>query len=179
MPGAVGPFLPDFPLLVAMYFPCWLIGMALVEVYARGVLLRRPGAVAGGAVLAIGGLAYRADNRAHGPFDFVWALAIAALMAADLLAPNPQLAHAKRLDGFGRTAAWSYSLYLVHFPIIVLVRAVWTREHELPDGPTLACVGFAATLLAALGSWLLVERPTTKLTRWRPGSLGALAKASG
>jgi peptidoglycan/LPS O-acetylase OafA/YrhL len=54
--------------------------------------------------------------------------------------------------------AWSYSLYLWHWPAIVLATAVWGRA----DGTLPPAVGVAAVLVSGLLAWAayrLVERP--------------------
>jgi peptidoglycan/LPS O-acetylase OafA/YrhL len=66
---------------------------------------------------------------------------------------------ARALSPLGRI---SYSLYLVHFPWLLLLSAWWLSHHNsLPGSPLLAVGGVASSLALASVSWLAVERRFT------------------
>jgi peptidoglycan/LPS O-acetylase OafA/YrhL len=67
---------------------------------------------------------------------------------------------ARALSPLGRI---SYSLYLVHFPWLMLLSAWWLSGHNnrLPNSPLLAVIGVASSLALASLTWLLVERRFT------------------
>lgn len=74
------------------------------------------------------------------------------------------------LTGIGRI---SYSLFLVHFPVLLLVSAVWARF--APDWPAAAATGlavaFTGSLAVAWGFHRWVESPAARLSR-RFGAVG-------
>jgi peptidoglycan/LPS O-acetylase OafA/YrhL len=66
------------------------------------------------------------------------------------------------------SAAFSYSLYLFHFPLVVLLAATFYRGGKLqPDGPALAqYLGWLVCLFAGAGAfWFLFERNTGSIRR--------------
>ncbi|MBA3823031.1 MAG: acyltransferase [Ktedonobacterales bacterium] len=61
-----------------------------------------------------------------------------------------------------RLGAMSYSLYVIHFPILALVCAWWLSTHDqLPRAPWLMLVGIALVLAIAFGVYTVAERPFT------------------
>lgn len=63
---------------------------------------------------------------------------------------------ARALSPLGRI---SYSLYLAHFPWLLLLSSWWLSHHDsLPHSPLLAVVGAASSLALASVTWFLVER---------------------
>lgn len=168
MPGPTGGMSVSFPIFLVIYFPCWLVGFVLAELYARGVIISRPAILTVGSAILIGTLAYFADNRAHGLLDFMWAIGIAGLMASVLLVPSRVQSPSRLVAFLVPTAAWSYSLYLVHFPILLLVRAVWIQNHDIPFHSGLAALGSAIAITGGITVWLIVERPVMHFLRTHP-----------
>ncbi|MQM31591.1 MAG: GTP cyclohydrolase, partial [Candidatus Accumulibacter phosphatis] len=70
-----------------------------------------------------------------------------------------------------RTISWignaSYSLFLVHFPVLVIVATVWTRmDWTTPAGAVVGLVlAFALSLLTAGLFHRWIERPAGRLGR--------------
>jgi peptidoglycan/LPS O-acetylase OafA/YrhL len=61
-----------------------------------------------------------------------------------------------------RLGAMSYSLYVIHFPILALICAVWLSSHsQLPRSPWLMLGGIVAVLVVAYGVYRVAERPFT------------------
>lgn len=77
------------------------------------------------------------------------------------------LAHLRipRLSGFGKAGDFSYGVYIFSFPLQQLI-AYWSAG-SLPL-PAFMALGFAASLLAALLSWHLIEAPAMALKRYLP-----------
>jgi peptidoglycan/LPS O-acetylase OafA/YrhL len=93
------------------------------------------------------------------------AVTFTLLLWAALLSPQGALARrlleARPLAALGRI---SYGLYVLHFPIVLALRAVWPA----PDGSLRDCLAFfAATValsaVAATLSWFSLERPMLRL----------------
>jgi peptidoglycan/LPS O-acetylase OafA/YrhL len=168
-PPAFGPIYLKFPIFVVMYFSVWLLGLTLAELYGRRTQLLPRRALAFGAITLLALLSYWADNGGRNPFphDLFWGIGIAALIWIAVTRSVRGPAAVAWIRTLGRTADWSYSLYLVHFPVILFVRAVWVRNHELPTNGLLGFGGFFIAVLAGIGAWALVERPTMQIVRSR------------
>ncbi len=72
-------------------------------------------------------------------------------------------------------ADFSYTLYLVHLPPLIFLRACWTYETSWP--PTAVSWGKLALILSAVGLYaclisLVTERQTERLRRWLEARLG-------
>jgi peptidoglycan/LPS O-acetylase OafA/YrhL len=83
---------------------------------------------------------------------------------------------ASRLDLLGDV---SYSLYLTHFPFLVLVAAVWRSiQGPIPAAPTLALAGIVASLVPAGLVWWTVERrcATARSTAYHASQPNAMAR---
>jgi peptidoglycan/LPS O-acetylase OafA/YrhL len=65
----------------------------------------------------------------------------------------------------GRT---SYSLFLIHFPVLVVTSALWVRMGGISEASALAGSLFAylASLVAAEAFYRAVEVPSLRLSRW-------------
>jgi hypothetical protein len=62
-----------------------------------------------------------------------------------------------------RLGKMSYSLYVVHFPVLAMICAIWLSGHDSqPRTPWLLLGGIVAALSVAYGVYLVAERPFTK-----------------
>ncbi|MDQ1703508.1 MAG: hypothetical protein QOF57_2760, partial [Frankiaceae bacterium] len=145
------------------------LGMPLVERLGRAA--RVLGAVAGLAVVVVCMFTYTALT----PFPGVAALPV-ALGTALVLAGHPRGITARVLSA--RPVRWvgrvSYSLYLWHWPVLVLAAAA--AGGRLRTLPLVACVGFAF-VLAEL-SYRFCERPAQRWHRLRPAPRALLFGAA-
>lgn len=103
--------------------------------------------------------------------DFRWRLALATVTGALLVVAHGQLWLAKvsSLRPLQRLGLITYSLFLVHFPICLLVNAWWSRG-ESPS-PRMALVGMAfAWALSIAAAFLFYHLVETRLAKLRlPG----------
>lgn len=168
---------PSIGWTIAPYFAVWSLGALVAEAFAHGVSPRRPivllamgGALTTPLLLAPG----RLDPTLH---SAIFASGGALLMAVFVLHPMGLGAAAMlaRLRGLG---ARSYTLYVVHVPIVVLMAALWVRTRgDLPGSGWLMMLGIAAALAAAYAVAPIVEMPFSGRARQRASTPEAPASA--
>ena len=150
----------------------FVCGMALCRATALvGIIPRRMGDLVGIAALAfwVVGAAIRLPDFAILPF-----LALAVWGAATADGPLARLLGGATIIWLGEI---SYSIYMVHLPVLMLVRRGW--EHAgYSDWSELAkliavLVTIAFVLLVAAAMFYLVERPVRRRARDRFGKLYA------
>jgi peptidoglycan/LPS O-acetylase OafA/YrhL len=104
--------------------------------------------------------------------DFRSRLVLAAVTAALLVLAQGQdwLARFSSLRPFKRLGLVTYSLFLVHFPICLVINAWWS--YQVPPNPWLALLGMAiAWGLSMAGAFLFYHVVETRLARLRlPGT---------
>ena len=176
---------------VRAYFAVWLLGFAAILPPA-GRVGRRP--ARGLAVLAVAGVLAalgltRANVIGGATADFVLGVACAALLAAALqltgAAPGPDVtARAARRGGAARAlAGFSYTLYLVHLPPLVLVSGLLTADGRAPWQPD-AAHGALALLVGvivvgyAYGIAQVTEARTERVRVALRTALGRLGRAA-
>jgi peptidoglycan/LPS O-acetylase OafA/YrhL len=145
-----------------------LLGGAMAMAWPPGSPLRRGARWSVAAVVGLAGVALGA-SIAGGPPGWVWdggleAIAICAafLIVGSVRAPSGPVARFLTLDVLCWVGVISYSLYLWHWPVIVLMTPGTTGL----SGVTLLAARLAAMLAAACASYYLVERPLRRLD-WR------------
>lgn len=167
MPGEIGRALK-----LPMYFSLWGLGAIVAHLWVAGKLERYavPMLALGVAIIAAL-IPITPTNGEVGNFiDYPWALGI-ALIIAGLLSPRvrSKITPAIRLTSV--SAAWSYSLYLVHYPILKAMTSRLDAGASDSYRALLAISGSAASLVAALLLWYAVERRATLLARRPPAWL--------
>ncbi|MDE2578396.1 MAG: acyltransferase [Hyphomicrobiales bacterium] len=137
-----------------------------------GPRARQAAAALGLALLLLGLLVAQPGALFPAPLALMPCGGAALLIAYGETAKTRALLASRPLVAIG---AISYSLYLWHWPAIVLARLVYDPQLRAPTA--LAAVGFA--LLAAVASWRFVERPLqARLREATPGPVvGAGATA--
>lgn len=153
-----------FLLAVAAYFPVWLMGAYLAERYAHGRQLRHPAIVAAAGIVLIGGAIWWSDNQQHWVIDMAWGAGITLLLASAVLR-NRDAAVGPITRVLAPTAAWSYSLYLVHMPVLIFLRAAWKDGWSIGPAPVRWGLGLIASLVLALAVWAVAERPSLDMIR--------------
>lgn len=104
------------------------------------------------------------------------------LLVATLLLPQPR--RFLSLPACVKAGRWSYSLYLVHLPVLQTVLWAWGPTERLGPGSTVALVAvvLALSVILARVGWRLVERPSilagNAVCRWLSRRLQADAVPS-
>ena len=161
------------------YFAIWALGASLVA-WPQSDRLRGRRGVAGVAVLAAAGLVVAAllAGKIAGYADLadmvLLPVAVALLVhAVGHLPRGPAIGplHARLAQGARSLADMSFSLYLVHLPLLTLMQAGLTRAGLLPlrldpRGFGLYAALSALTLLYAAGFASLTERRTDDIRAW-------------
>jgi peptidoglycan/LPS O-acetylase OafA/YrhL len=101
----------------------------------------------------VGAAALALDFRSRIAIALVTALAVAVLQHLDWLDPTAWPRAGAPLVRLGRI---SYSLFLIHFPVLLLVSALFNRW--LPDTPWFDLGGLFVTLLLSIAAALLLYR---------------------
>ncbi|MBL8550293.1 MAG: acyltransferase [Hyphomonadaceae bacterium] len=150
------------PLKLILLGLIWLAGVAasmLAQTERLHAFLRHPGVRVVGLALIPASIAYA---RLPGELGQEFVLGLAMSAALPVLAHLPSFGAAYKASA-ARLAGISYTLYLVHFPVILFIVTVWITPHQWAFGPTGLAVFasvFAAALAAAWGVWWLFERHT-------------------
>ncbi len=158
---------------IAPYFATWSLGALVAEAFAQGASARRPLVM-----LAAGGMLMMPSLVAPGALDptlqsGIFASGLALLMAVFVLHPAgggvaSMLAH---LRGLGDR---SYTLYVVHTPLLIFIAALWLRTRgSLPESGWLMPVGILGALALAYAAARFVELPFSERGKAR----GATATA--
>lgn len=96
--------------------------------------------------------------------DLLWGLGFFGCFAT-LFALQVRGWRFRALSNLRWLGGMSYTLYVVHFPILVILSGwLMTRspDHELPGHFGWVCVGVCASLALSWGAHLLIERPFTR-----------------
>ncbi len=161
------------------YLLCWLLGAAGFWLRDRVNSARGWWAVAGIFVLLAGTLIYQADLGILAPVPGLWlpppypAQVIVAtgalLLVASLMSMAPATRTIQRIERTGATlAAFSYTLYLTHYPVVYLLAL---RTGRMPPAITWDSVGrgflwMAVCVAVALVMYRLFEARTPAVRRW-------------
>lgn len=112
---------------------------------------------------ALGGLALAFDFRSRIAVALVTAVGLALAQRTAWLSTPDWPAWAAPLLQVGRM---SYSLFLIHFPVILLVNAVFARW--VPDAPWIDAMGMLTALVASLAAATVLYRGVeTRPASWR------------
>ncbi len=152
-------------LRVLAYFGMWALGAWLADLTMRGVRLPRPQfwliGASTGVIILMFGYSWGIHNIVR---DWLWAicLAILIILAVD---DRPSLPFLVRLYYRGicvlaPLAPSSYTLYVIHGPIMALVVAIWLSMHDiLPRQGWLAMGTAALIIVIAMLLAEVVEKP--------------------
>jgi peptidoglycan/LPS O-acetylase OafA/YrhL len=155
---------------LARVFGEFLCGAALCRAIALSHKLPLPR----GDVLASGAFVAFLFGASAGLADFV----LVALLALTIFGTALSSGHATRILG-SRPLVWlgeiSYSVYMVHFPVLIVIRRLWERLGFAQWQPAGRMFAFMATvaLILALAAMLfyVVERPARSRLRDQMGKL--------
>jgi peptidoglycan/LPS O-acetylase OafA/YrhL len=144
------------------YWFVWIAGAVVADAYVRR---SRSAWLPFGGPLALVALHFSSligIPWGHPPTDLLWGTLLSLVFAFVVLGlpgrAQRRLEHA--MGPLTPLGTISYSLYLNHFPLFVLIAAWWLSSHTtLPIGIELAVPGVAAALVTGAVSWWLAERP--------------------
>ncbi len=157
--------------LLAMW-PAWVAGVFIAD--ARAGRVRIPtrwwslGAVAGLLVLAASALYLVLKNpnieiNNINIFYLIWVVGFfgpIGWLCAGRHAQRTRAVVANLFKPLKRLGAMSYSLYIVHFPTLAVICAIWLAGHgSLPRTPWLMVGGIIAALAVGYGVHIVAERP--------------------
>jgi peptidoglycan/LPS O-acetylase OafA/YrhL len=153
----------------------WLLGAGVFVIIQKERVKKwtaHPLSIAGGGLLALGLLAASRMGRLGGANDLLLGLGFAALMAG--LAARSELSAFRfpLFQWYARLSAglseFSYTLYLVHFPVLAFFFYVALQGRQMAPGPggALWFAGIlAAVLIYAAGIYWCFERNTDRIRK--------------
>lgn len=155
-------------------YVAWLFGVAVYVAVQDAPARRRPMALAASIAFFAGTIAYSKalPTPSIGVIPAGWITALAFSPVCAVLATWPAMrmrwlaiAVGSLAKGLAET---SYSLYLSHFPLLILIAAVGYKFRKVSPNPS-GCLLYFATLAALIAFgivfWLLFERHTTAIRR--------------
>jgi peptidoglycan/LPS O-acetylase OafA/YrhL len=151
-------------LQVLGYWLCWCIGAWGAEMYVR-----KNAAVSNAAnpvAIIVAGVVWLASVMIHrvptGLSDTFGAIPCVLLVLASVKAYERRPAEVSGKKWFGalsETGKFSYSLYLIHAPVLCLLWALWyQRFHAAPTEPLPFLAGIAISIAVGWVSYQLVEK---------------------
>jgi peptidoglycan/LPS O-acetylase OafA/YrhL len=151
-------------------FVVWLFGVLVAFLARRRLPVHSGLLVAVACVVFAGALAYARSATLQAGLGLSGEVSVGAGFAVLALA----LIHTRSPRApLGRPAVGlsevSYSLYLFHFPLVLLIGGTVYRDGQLPPTPANLATFFAwlvALVAGAVGFWSLFERNTDALRRW-------------
>jgi peptidoglycan/LPS O-acetylase OafA/YrhL len=150
---------------VLAFWVVWAAGAFIADAYVGNARPRGLGPASVGAALILA-LLFINSLRPLVPIDdlvegMLTAVALAVILAWAMLdcPRRASSAVARVTDSLAPLGRMSFSVYLVHGPILFLLAAWWLTDHAtLPTGPELAAFGVALGLASALVCWFAIER---------------------
>jgi peptidoglycan/LPS O-acetylase OafA/YrhL len=158
---------PTWFLPVLSYWLVWALGALIAEVYVGRIRVRGLRwyalAAAGGTCVLIGTIILNHATESSMPptTEVLLSVTLAVLLAYALVELPAKLS--VWTEGAARRLAWlgaiSYSLYIIHYPWLAFLSALWlSRFPGLPLGAELVVIGVGSALLLAWLCWYFVER---------------------
>lgn len=158
----VANYLPTF----LHYWIVWFAGAWLAERFALGAAPRWN--VAWTVVFVASTALAIVDRQRLLPFD-VGDFVIALVFVSAIVWILSNEAHSRRFARLGPLAKigdFSYSLYLIHMPILLIILALWERTHPIrPTNYLASVVAVVLIIPIAFGFWYLFEKPSIALAK--------------
>lgn len=149
----------------------FIMGALVASHYKRLGSIARLVALLAGSLWIIGAMVYLGFAPTEETFADTMVRAIAFGPGATLLllsATGPGLSKAGWPDGSIKLGDWSYALYLVHQPILIVFVGIWMRFFAGPgplDNIIALVLYLIVTIIASAVFYYAVERPSLKLAR--------------
>ncbi|WP_395020402.1 acyltransferase family protein [Dongia sp.] len=148
----------------------WILGSLAAWLWLGATTVRSRSMTTGLILVAFGGicLAGRILKAGFGIYEFQQGFLIALVLFGGFLIFNAVGRRARLFEkGFGFLASYSYSLYLVHNTVLILLR------DSIPASLGSALAAMVAAHFVAFVFYLLFERHYHKVGRWLKNRLGA------
>ncbi len=161
----------------ATFSRMWEFGLgalvALLPGFALPAVPRAVMWVMGWAAMALPLLAFGPDTSFPGPWALLPTAGAATVIAIGSTAPARLLDAAQSSRPVQWVGDQSYSIYLWHWPLIIIAPAILGRATNLPEN--VAIIALTVTLAAATKRW--IEDPLRFGTpkRWRPHTVGLVS----
>jgi len=160
------------PSAITSAYPVWLLGLVIHFLVDRLDLTKRRITLGAGIALFIAALAYSKMTDLHAqlgiPPDFLIGIGFCVLCVALANMPQPRRPKSVFVRASHAMSSVSYSLYLVHFPFVILIGAtLHGSQRMVPNAVGLAqFAGWMVVLmLIGAGFWWLFERRTEVLRK--------------
>jgi peptidoglycan/LPS O-acetylase OafA/YrhL len=178
-------FLMAFTKLDVNYFFCWLMGAAAFFLRPKGcrtsILLAYSSLLAAAVALVEITTASRSVNLRFAdllpthPVAQLWLASCASLTIRRIITFTPSSSLAFRLNRLGsRLAAFSYTLYLTHYPLLMLCQHLGMGKHSsmTPFSVSYFMIIVSFNVLVAFLIYSLFEKHTDKCKGYLKGMLG-------
>jgi peptidoglycan/LPS O-acetylase OafA/YrhL len=170
------PVVPWWLADVLAHWVTWVAGAFIAELCVRPRRKFRGGwlLIAGG--LAVGGYMVAQTGAEMNVVDLGWGLALSGLLAGTMLT-SPSSVFGRWIESVARrlapAGAMSYSLYALHFPLLVVLLAWWQSTHaSAPVGPQLMIAGACGAIALGASAWYGFERRSSaRLKFWTGRSI--------
>lgn len=152
------------------YWPAWVAGTFIADIRTRRVSIPdswwNANAIVG--ILLICALAIALvlkgpQQTGNTGLDILWVMAFfgpLGWLAAGRHSPAARARVVRLSRPFASLGTMSYSLYIVHFPVLALLSAIWLAHHSmLPRMPWLYLTGIVTSLAVAFVVYRAAERP--------------------
>ncbi len=161
---------------IAPYFAIWALGALLAEAYARSTRIAWPAPMLSAGAALSGSVLLAGERVGQPTSDILFSLGVITFLGVLLLHPWGRWP-ATQLVRVRALGACSYTLYLIHMPVLLLMGALWMHGHgAMPRAGWLAVAGVAAAVALAFAVAPLVEAPFTARRdagRAEPRAIGA------
>jgi peptidoglycan/LPS O-acetylase OafA/YrhL len=155
---------------IALYFSVWLLGalLALAPRMPQGLHTRAAGTMSGLVLLGVLGAVALGRLSTEGVGKIAVAVAFVPWLSW-LLSKKSPMRSGPLVRLVKNLAGCSYTLYAVHLPFLIALRACWTYERPWP-ATLMSCLQVLGVCATTLGlSWLLsrvTEARTDTLRKW-------------
>ncbi len=163
---------------IAVYLPAWVAGAFLAELHVAGVRVPWPRWSAAAAGLVVVVAAFSSGNDLRPAVDLLWGLALCLVIAVATLGPGRRWCSSRAGRWAASTSSWSYSLYLVHLPVILFGRAALDEPAGRITNPLVVLAIFLAAVAVGWLFSLVVERPSRWLAARPPRRLAGSATST-
>jgi len=153
-------------------YPCWWLGTLLAEIYSGRSKIKFSTIMPFSLLLFITTLG-NLNFSLRGFNDFLWATGFCGIFSFLfwLQANGIKLKLLQIMEPLGKI---SYSLYVIHMPIIVFLSGLlmhFSDNHSLPQDQWFILLGVIVSIIFAIGAYQLAEKPFTRKQKQKEHNL--------